>query len=110
MGIFKWYKRDPHAAIVGMAELTFEEVGVYTLLLDHLWIKDGKLPDDLQMVARKLHTNARRWRRLRASLIRHGKIYVLDGHLRNERLDREFRLANGKAQRKSLHVIRGGRK
>jgi hypothetical protein len=29
MGVVKWYKRDPNAALTGMASLTLEERGAY---------------------------------------------------------------------------------
>lgn len=109
MGLFTWYKRFPHAAISGMTSMSLEEVGAYNLLLDWMWVKDGKLPDDPKIIARYLHTNSRRWKRLRDRLISMHKIYVLDGHLRNDRLDREFRHANGKAQRRSNRAATKGR-
>jgi len=101
MGTLKWYKRDPHRAVVGMTGLTLEEVGAYNLLLDWLYIRDGKLPDEPAVISQYLHTNLRRWRRLRSSLIAKKKIYVLGGFLRNERTDRELVSANTIAAKRS---------
>jgi uncharacterized protein YdaU (DUF1376 family) len=100
MGLLKWYKRDPHRAVVGMTGLTLEEVGAYNLLLDWMYIRDGKLLDDPRTICGYLHTKPQRWRRLRASLISKNKIYVLGGFLHNERTDRELITAAAKARRK----------
>jgi uncharacterized protein YdaU (DUF1376 family) len=100
MGMLKWYKRDPHRAVVGMTGLTLEEVGAYNLLLDWMYIRDGKLPDDSRTICNFLHTKPQRWRRLRTALITKKKIYVLGGFLRNERTDREITTVAAKARRK----------
>jgi uncharacterized protein YdaU (DUF1376 family) len=99
MGFLKWYKRDPHRAVVGMTGLTLEEVGAYNLLLDWMYIRDGKLNDDNKTICGYLHTKPQRWRRLRSSLIAKKKIYVLGGFLHNERADRELTAVAKKARR-----------
>jgi uncharacterized protein YdaU (DUF1376 family) len=106
MGIFKWYKRDPQAALVGMTLLTLEERGAYNTLLDLLYMHDGSLPDDATLICKWLRTNDRRWKRLRIALIKHKKIYVLAGFIRNDRTDREIRYANLKAAEKARQRIR----
>ena len=100
MGFLKWYKRDAHRAIIGMTGLTLEEVGAYNLLLDWMYVRDGKLDDNVRTICGYLHTKPQRWRRLRASLIAKKKIYVLGGFLHNERADRELTTVAKKAQRK----------
>ena len=32
MGVLRWYKRDPRAALSGMMELTLEERGAYNTI------------------------------------------------------------------------------
>jgi uncharacterized protein YdaU (DUF1376 family) len=71
----KWYKRDPDAAYVGMMCLTVEECGAYNRLIDQAYSRDGDLPDDDVFLARVVGTQPRKWRRLKAGLIRHGKIW-----------------------------------
>lgn len=89
MGILKWYKRDPRAALVGMAELTLEERGAYNTILDLIYCHDGELRDDVRAVAHQMQVDQRTWKRLRLRLLKAGKLYLSNGQLRNERADRE---------------------
>jgi len=89
MGQLKWYKRDPSAALNGMMELTLEERGAFNTVLDLIYSRDGNLPDDEHFIAGWLRVDVRIWRRIRASLITRGKLFVADGALRNERADAE---------------------
>ena len=106
MGSLKWFKRDPRAAVLGMMTLTLEERGAYNTLIDLIYIADGALPDNANIISRLLGTNTRRWKRIRASLINKGKIYLIGGRLHNERADLEsadamHRVAKRKAWRRS---------
>lgn len=92
MGTLKWYARDPRAALTGMMELTLEERGAYTTILDLIYAHDGELEDN-NAVLPWLRVKAQTWRRLRAQLLSKGKLYVRDGCLRNERADEEVRKA-----------------
>jgi uncharacterized protein YdaU (DUF1376 family) len=83
----KWYKRDPDAFIAGTAELTLEEVGAYSFLLDLLYSRDGAVPDDDAFVSRNLRINPRTWRAIRERLIDKGKIWrTEDGNLTAKRV------------------------
>ena len=42
----RWYKRDPNAALEGMAVLTLEERGAYNTVLDLIYTHDGSVDDD----------------------------------------------------------------
>ena len=89
MGTLKWYKRDPRAALVGMAGLTLAERGAYNTVLDLIYMNDGKCPDNGKEIAHWLNVDVRRWMRLRKRLIERGKIYIYAGQLHNERADIE---------------------
>jgi len=41
VGKVRWYKRDPNAALTGMAGLTLEERGAYNTILDLIYANDG---------------------------------------------------------------------
>jgi uncharacterized protein YdaU (DUF1376 family) len=41
----KWYKRDPEAFAGGTAELSLEEVGAYTRIIDLIYSRDGNGPN-----------------------------------------------------------------
>ncbi len=89
MGTLKWYKRDPRAALSGMMELTLEERGAYNTVLDLIYIHDGAMEDNANLIASWLRVDVRVWKRLRNRLLSLGKLYVHAGCLRNERADRE---------------------
>lgn len=89
MGLLKWYKRDPRAAIVGMTGMTLEERGAYNTILDLIYCHDGALPDDAAYICDVLNCDPRIWRRLKARLLERGKIYMHAGAIRNERADQE---------------------
>jgi len=90
MALLKWYKRDPVAAIEGMAVLTLEERGAYNTVLDLIYAHDGAFVDDDRLIARHyLHVDVRRWRRIRKRLLDLEKLYVLGTNVRNARADRE---------------------
>ena len=89
-----WYKRDPGAFIDGCARgnLTLEEVGAYTLLVDEMYRRGGPLVDDPRHGCAYLRCDPRVWLRIRAALIRKGKIYATAGGLlSNSRVEEELR-------------------
>jgi hypothetical protein len=84
----RWYKRDPTAALEGMAILTLEERGAYNTILDLIYAHDGCVDDDNRYIAGWLRCDVRIWKRIRARLIDLGKLYIAGNTLRNERADR----------------------
>ena len=106
MGMLPWYKREPHSALAGMIQLTLEERGAYNTVLDLIYMADGSLPDEPAAVCKWLGTNARRWQRIRATLIKKKKLYVLGGHIRNERADRVIAHAHKRARREQPNASR----
>lgn len=93
MGILKWYKRDPRAALAGMMELSLEERGAYNTILDLIYAHDGELLDDAKLIAAWLGADVRVWKRIRERLLGCGKLYIHAGHLRNQRADDEVHRA-----------------
>ncbi len=89
MGLLKWYKRDPRAALVGMAGLTLEERGAYNTVLDLIYCHDGAIDDDLRLVAHMMQIDLRTWKRLRTRLLSCGKLYLDGSKIRNQRADEE---------------------
>lgn len=98
MGILKWYKRDPRAAIHGMMGLSLEEKGAYNVVLDLIYANDGAVADDSEKICTWLECDPRTWKRIRAKLIEREKLYFYAGQLRNERADHETVLALRKVQ------------
>ena len=89
MGVIKWYKRDPNAALTGMPSLTLEERGAYNTVLDLIYAHGGAVDDDYKFIAGWLRVDVRVWRRIRRRLIDGGKLYANGPTLRNARADRE---------------------
>jgi uncharacterized protein YdaU (DUF1376 family) len=94
MGILKWYKRDPAAALHGMMGLTLEERGAYNTILDLIYSHDGFIDDDPRQICNWLGgVNLKVWKRLRQRLLDAEKLYLRDGKLRNRRADQEVDIA-----------------
>lgn len=89
MGVLKWFKWDPRAALTGMMILSLEERGAYITVLNLIYARDGELADDEETICTWLRCTPRVWKRLRARLIVCGKLYVHNGMLHNSRADTE---------------------
>jgi uncharacterized protein YdaU (DUF1376 family) len=96
-----WYKRDPDAALVGMAPLSLEEAGAYNIILDLIYSRDGILPDDDLLICRTLRCNPRTWRKIKASLIRFGKVWTVDGNLMAKRVEKTLKEARKESELQS---------
>ncbi len=88
---FHWYKRDPDAALSGMAELTLQERGAYNTILDLLYARDGDLPDDDTLLARMVGCHGNEWRAVKAKLIARSKIWNEGGKLTAKRVETELK-------------------
>lgn len=89
-----WYKRDPDAFIRGCADgqLTLEEVGAYALMIDEMYRRGAPLIDEPRAGCALLRCDVRVWHRLRAALLRKGKIYATAGKfLSNFRVEQELK-------------------
>lgn len=84
-----YYPRYPRDFLEGTVGLGFELKAAYGLLLDLIYMKDGRLPDVEKFIAGHLEVSVRRWNGFRAELIRLGKIEITDGFIRNYRSDKE---------------------
>ncbi len=100
MGQLKWYRHEPGAFLTGTAGMTNELVGAYIRLLNLIYLHDGKLRDDAKFICRWLECRPQRWRKLRTELLERGKLHVLNGHLINDRADREIAHAARRAKTK----------
>lgn len=107
MGVIRWYKRDPNAALQGMAILSLEERGAYNTILDLLYARDGHLPDDERELSRLMHCDIRIWRRVRRRLMDLGKLYIHAGNLHNVRADDEINYALGRIAKTRLVGLKG---
>ena len=85
---FQFYPKD-FLTDLNVIEMTAEEVGGYMLLLSHLWINGGSLPDDDQQLA-KLSKLGKRWTKgVRERVLE--CFYKKRGKWRNKRCDAELK-------------------
>lgn len=93
-----FYKRDPDAALAGMAELTLQERGAYNTILDLLYSRDGIVPDDDDLLRRVLGCHRREWIAVKGRLMAKGKIWIEDGYLRAKRVQKVIKEAANVSQ------------
>ena len=82
-----YYKRFPRDFLEGTIGLTFEEKGAYSIILDLIYARDGRLPDDARFIAGNLNCSVRKWTAIRAALIEKGKLRIDGGLISNLRAD-----------------------
>lgn len=87
MGQIKWYKRDPDQALKGMFGLSLEERGAYNTVLDLIYLRDGKLPDDDRFISGYMSVDVRVWRRIKKRLMDLDKLSVKDGLIHDDVAD-----------------------
>lgn len=83
----KFYKRDPDRALAGMAELSLEERGAYNTIIDALYARDGVLRDDDELLRRIMGCHGNQWRKVKTSLLEHGKIWIEAGYIKAKGVD-----------------------
>ncbi|MFC7378251.1 DUF1376 domain-containing protein [Brevundimonas sp. GCM10030266] len=82
-----YYKRFPRDFLEGTIGLSFETKGAYAIVLDLIYMRDGRLPDDARYIAGQLGCSVRKWTAIRAELIAAGKLAAEDGIISNFRAD-----------------------
>jgi uncharacterized protein YdaU (DUF1376 family) len=80
-----YYKRFPRDFLDGTIGLPLDVKGGYAVLLDLIYMRDGKLVDDPRYIAGQLGCSVRKWNTIRDALIQAGKITVQDGVISNFR-------------------------
>ena len=106
----RWYKRYGSDFVQGTLELTLEQKGAFSLLLDLIYNMQKPIPDNDRWLAGICGVSLRKWRSIRQALIDLGKIYVSEGRISNQRADKELE-NTAKATRKLAESgAKGGRK
>tara|TARA_R110000751_G_scaffold56451_4_gene120414 strand:- start:529 stop:1176 length:648 start_codon:yes stop_codon:yes gene_type:complete len=68
-------------------ELTLEEAGAYSYIIDLMFDRGGKIPDDSQWIARVCGCSTRKFTSLKKRLVDAGKITVEKGYISNKKAD-----------------------
>lgn len=85
-----YYLRYPEDFASATFGWPFELKGTYSLILDLIYARDGKLMDDPHGIAGALGMSVRKWNQLKSKLIEMGKLHVKDGMISNSRADKEL--------------------
>ena len=83
-----YYKRFPRDFLDGTIGLSLEEKGAYGIVLDLIYMRDGKLEDNAQYIAGQLGCSVRKWLTIREKLFSIGKIECNLGFISNSRADK----------------------
>lgn len=100
-----YYKRYPRDFMEGTAGMTFEQKGAYSILLDMIYMQNGKLPDDERWIAGLLGCSTRQWKKLRAFFIETGKITVNGKFLTNDRANFELKSLEKFQEKQSSNAL-----
>lgn len=105
MPMQQWY---PDAHIADTANLTLEEQGAYRLLMDHMWIKGGKIRNDDKEIARMLRVSVKRWKKLKLALADYLMIEL--DTISQKRIQRDYKDACEKSKINAKNGKAGGLK
>lgn len=87
-----YHRRYQADALTGYANLTLEERGAYTTLLDLMYEASGPISSERRMLAGWMQCSVRKVDALLSVLMTKGKIYITrDGKLSNRRVEQELR-------------------
>jgi uncharacterized protein YdaU (DUF1376 family) len=82
-----YYKRFPRDFLDGTIGLCLETKGAYAIVLDLIYMRDGRLSDDARYIAGQLGCSVRKWTAIRKELLEAGKIQCANGIISNFRAD-----------------------
>jgi len=108
-----YYKRFPRDFLDGTIGMSLEEKGAYAIVLDLIFMRDGRLEDNDQYLAGQLGCSVRKWRTIKDVLVVRGKIAVVEGKISNSRADKlleetrifvEKQAENGRKPKQNSHL------
>lgn len=82
-----YYKRFPRDFLDGTVGMTLEQKGAYGIVIDLIFSRGGKLPDDARYIAGQLGCSVRKWNSIKNYLLEEGKLTIRDDVISNKRAD-----------------------
>jgi uncharacterized protein YdaU (DUF1376 family) len=82
-----YYKRFPRDFLDGTVGMTLEQKGAYGIVIDLIFSRGGKLPDDARYIAGQLGCSVRKWNSIKNYLVEEGKLSIRDDVISNKRAD-----------------------
>jgi uncharacterized protein YdaU (DUF1376 family) len=83
-----YYKRFPRDYLEGCVGMPFELRAGYGMILDLIYMKDGRMPLDKPWIAGHLGCSVRMVSKIIDGLVEAGKLVVSDNHVTNKRADK----------------------
>jgi len=83
-----YYKRFPRDFIDGTIGLDLEVKGAYAIVLDLIYMRDGRLEDDSKYISGQLGCSVRKWRSILEFLVSKKKLSYVNGFISNSRADK----------------------
>lgn len=105
-----WYRRFGADFIAGTLNLTLEQKGAYSLVLDLIYDRGGPIPDDDRYIAGVCGCSIRKWASIKSVLVSSGKIILVDGRITNRRAEDEIEIRSKKARKLAENGAKGGEK
>jgi len=105
-----WYARYPQDFIMGTIGMDLETRGAYSLILDLIYDRDGRVPDEPRWIAGVLNVSVRKWNTIRQTLLDEDKISVENGYITNFRADYEIEKSRKLAEKRAENGAKGGNK
>jgi uncharacterized protein YdaU (DUF1376 family) len=105
-----WHKRYHSDALTGYLNLTLEERGAYTTILDLLYDRGEPLRHNERLLAGYFGVSVRKARAMIAALVEKGKISVLgDGTITNRRFELERENSAKTSRKHAENGLKGAR-
>lgn len=105
-----WYKRYPADFIAGTLQLSLEEKGAFSIVLDLIYDRGGPIPDDSAWIARACGCSVRKWNQIRETLLSENKIYTDGGLISNRRADKNVENERKTADKLAENGAKGAEK
>lgn len=105
-----FYKQFTSDFLNGIVDLVADEIGVYVVCYNLMYDRNGPIPDDPQWLARRCGTTTHRFNKIRAKLIKMGKLEVRGDQLGQPRTMKEIAKRQAKSsQARSAAMVRWNR-
>lgn len=104
-----WFKAWPQRWLNATRELTLEERGAYNDLLQLLYLRDRRIPDDAQFCASFLGITKRKWNAIRDVLLDHDRLVLIGDYLTDERFEEERAASRDKREAQAAKGRKGGK-
>lgn len=108
-GALPWFKAYPQRWLNATRELTLEERGAYNDLLQLLYLRDRRIPDNARFIASFLGITPRKWNAIRLVLLDHDRLVIAGDYLTDEMFERERAATIREREQQRAARVKGGK-